>query len=358
MFRAYGDTSFLQRQYASMRAWVEYERAHADSSLLWTQGWQFGDWLAFQTIRADYPGATTDKDLVATAYFAHSTDLLARTAKVLGKTDEANTYRALFDRIRGAFQREYVTATGRLTSNTQTAYVLALDFGLLPDSLRADGARRLADDVRRMGHLTTGFLGTPALTRMLSDNGYEDVAYALLLRERYPSWLYEVKQGATTIWERWDGVRPDSTFQEASMNSLNHYAYGAVGDWMYRVVAGLNDDPAEPGYKHVIIRPRPGPGFTFAKATLVTPYGEAASGWRLDGDRLIVTARVPANSHATVILPSARLNAVREGALPLSSAPGVKRAEQSADDVLVEIGSGTYEFVYSAAAVATRIKRP
>jgi alpha-L-rhamnosidase len=358
MFRAYGDTSFLQRQYASMRAWVEYERAHADPGLLWTKGWQFGDWLAFQTIRADYPGATTDKDLVATAYFARSSDLLARSAQVLGKTDDAKAYRTLFERIRAAFQREYVTATGRLTSNTQTAYVLALDFGLLPDSLRGDAARRLADDVRRMGHLTTGFLGTPALTRMLSDNGYLDVAYALLLREEYPSWLYEVKQGATTIWERWDGQRPDSTFQEASMNSLNHYAYGAVGDWLYRVVAGLNDDESEPGYKHVVIRPRPGPGFTFAKATLMTPYGEAVSGWRLDGERLMVTARVPANSHATVILPSARLGAVREGTLPLSSAPGVKRAEQSGDDVSVEIGSGTYEFVYDVPALAARIRTP
>ena len=356
MFRAYGDTAFLQRQYASMRAWVEYERAHADTSLLWTKGWQFGDWLAFQTIRADYPGATTDKDLVATAYFAHSTDLLAHTAEVLGKTDEAKTYRALFDRIRGAFQREYVTATGRLTSNTQTAYVLALDFGLLPDSLRADGARRLADDVRRMGHLTTGFLGTPALTRMLSDNGYVDVAYALLLREKYPSWLYEVKQGATTIWERWDGQRPDSTFQEASMNSLNHYAYGAVGNWMYRVVAGLNDDPTEPGYKHIVVRPQPGGGFTYATAALVTPYGEAASGWKLDGDRLRVTVRVPANTRATVHLPGAQLEQVREGSSALSSTLGVTRAVQSGDTVVVELGSGIYEFVYDAPALAARVK--
>jgi alpha-L-rhamnosidase len=277
---------------------------------------------------------------------------------VLGKTDDARAYRALFNRIRAAFQREYVTPTGRLTSNTQTAYVLALDFGLLPDSLRAAAAGRLADDVRRMGHLTTGFLGTPALTRMLSDNGYLDVAYSLLLRERYPSWLYEVKQGATTIWERWDGQRPDSTFQDAGMNSLNHYAYGAVGDWLYRVVAGLNDDPSEPGYKHVVIRPRPGPGFTFAKATLMTPYGEAASGWRLDGDRITVMARVPANSRATVTLPSATLAAVREGTLPLSSARGVKGAAQSGEDVSFEIGSGTYEFVYDAPALAARIRRP
>jgi len=167
--------------------------ARAGDRLLWTNGQHFGDWLAYSSTDASYPGATTDKDLIATAYyFAHSTDLLARSAAVLGRGDDARGYRALFERIRAAFQREYVTETGRITSNTQTAYVLALDFDLLPDSLRAEGARRLDEDVRRMGHLTTGFLGTPALTRMLSEHGYLDDAYRLLLNEEYPSWLYEV----------------------------------------------------------------------------------------------------------------------------------------------------------------------
>jgi alpha-L-rhamnosidase len=354
MYQAYGDTGVLARQYASMRAWVEYMRAQAGDRLLWTSGFHFGDWLAFQTVRADYPGATTDKDLIATAYFAHSTDLLARSADVLGKTEDARSYRNLFDRIRSAFQREYLTATGRLTSNTQTAYVLALDFSLVPDSLRGVAARRLAEDVRRMGHLTTGFLGTPALTRTLSDNGYLDEAYRLLLNDRYPSWLYEVKQGATTVWERWDGQKPDSSFQEASMNSFNHYAYGAVGDWMYRVVAGLDGDPAEPGYRHIIVKPQPGGGLTYATASLVTPYGEAASGWKLDGDRLTVTARVPANTRATVYLPGAVLAQVREGATPLAATLGVSGARQSGDDVILEAGSGTYAFAYDAPAVARR----
>jgi alpha-L-rhamnosidase len=303
---------------------VEYVRGQAGDRYLWTNGDHFGDWLAFATTDADYPGATTDKDLIATAYFAHSTDLVARTAAVLGERDDAARYRALFEHIRQGFQHEYVTPAGRLTSNTQTAYVLALDFDLLPDSLRADAARRLADDVHRMGHLTTGFLGTPALTRVLSDNGYVGDAYTLLLNQEYPSWLYEVTHGATTVWERWDGQKPDSTFQETSMNSFNHYAYGAVGDWLYRVVAGLNDDPADPGYHHIIVRPRPGGGLTYAKATLVTPYGEAASGWSLDGDRVHVTVRVPPNARATVYLPGATVDAVRE------------------------IGSGDYDFSYAA----------
>lgn len=356
MYQAYGDTGVLVRQYPSMRAWVEYMRAQAGDSLLWKKGFHFGDWLAFQTTQADYPGATTDKDLIATAYFAHSTDLLARAAKVLGHVEDERNYRELFDRIRAAFQREYVTATGRVTSNTQTAYVLALDFDLLPDSLRASGARRLADDVRRMAHLTTGFLGTPALTRMLSENGYLSDAYTLLLNEEYPSWLYEVKKGATTVWERWDGEKPDSTFEDPSMNSFNHYAYGAVGNWMYRVVAGLNSDPAQPGYKHIVVRPQPGGGLTYATATLLTPYGEAASGWKIDGSLLRVSARVPANTRATVYLPGARLDHVREGSARLTSALGVMRSVQSGDAVVVEVGSGNYEFVYDAPALAAPVK--
>lgn len=354
MYRAYGDTGMLASQYASMRAWVEYVRGQAGDRYLWTTGSHFGDWLAFATTDADYPGATTDKDLIATAYFAHSTDLLARAAEVLGKGEDAARYRALFANVRGAFQHEYVTPAGRLTSNTQTAYVLALDFDLLPDSLRADGARRLADDVRQMGHLTTGFLGTPALTRVLTEHGYVDDAYSLLLNEGYPSWLYEVTHGATTVWERWDGQKPDSTFQEITMNSFNHYAYGAVGDWMYRVVAGLNDDPAEPGYKHVVVRPRPGGGLTYASAKLVTPYGEVASGWARTGERFRVTAVVPPNTHATVYLPGATLATVREGGggAALASALGVSGAVQAGDAVRVEVGSGDYEFTYDAPSLA------
>ena len=346
MFRAYGDTSFLVRQYPSMRAWVEYGRAQAGESYIWSKGFHFGDWLAFATTDPDYPGATTEKDLIATAYLAHSADIVSRAAAVLGKREDAAEYRALFDKVRAAFQREFLTQSGRITSSTQTAYVLALDFGLVPDSLRAKAAGHLADDVKRMGHLTTGFLGTPALTRMLSENGYLKEAYALLQREEYPSWLYEVKQGATTVWERWDGLRPDSSFQDAGMNSLNHYAYGAVGDWLYRTVAGLTDDPAEPGYRHVIVRPRPGPGFDFAKATLMTPYGVASSGWRLENGRMTVTVRVPPNAHGTVVLPGARLESVREGAIAVRGAAGVTGARQQGEDVTVEVGSGDYEFTY------------
>lgn len=346
MYQAYGDTALLARQYPSMRKWVEYERGQAGPTFIWSTGWHFGDWLAFQTTRPDYPGATTDKDLIATAYFAHSTDLLSRAAAVLGNANDAHEYQSLFERVRAAFQHEYLTSTGRLTSNTQTAYVLALDFNLVPDSLRTSAAARLAEDVEKMGHLTTGFLGTPALTRMLSENGHLDAAYKLLLNENYPSWLYEVKQGATTIWERWDGRKPDSTFEDPGMNSFNHYAYGAVGDWMYRVVAGLSDDSARPGYKHIIVQPRPGGSLTYAKASLVTMYGEAASSWRLDGTQFVVAVTVPPNTDATISLPDALAQEVKESGSPLRSGRGIRCVTQAGDAVVIEAGSGSYQFSY------------
>jgi alpha-L-rhamnosidase len=347
MYLAYGDTRLLERQYPSMRAYVEYQRKTAGDKLLWNSGWHYGDWLAFATTRADYPGATTDKDLIATAFFAHSTDLLARSAKVLGKTEDARVYHELFERIRAAWTKEFVTASGRLSSNTQTAYALALEFGLLPAERRADAGVRLAGDVRTIGHLTTGFLGTPYLTDALTETGHLAEAYRLLLNKRYPSWLYPITQGATTIWERWDGQKPDSSFQEVSMNSFNHYAYGAIGDWMVRTVAGLDLDQAEPGYRHMIVAPQPGGGLTSARAELRTPYGSAASGWTLTGGRMRVTVRVPPNARATVHLPGARVGAVTEGGRAVGAADGVTSATQSGATAVLAIGSGEYVFEYA-----------
>ena len=355
MYQAYGDTRLLERQYPSMRRWVEYERAAAGPDLVWDTGWHYGDWLAFATTRADYPGATTDKELIATAFFAHSADLLARAAAVLGKADDARAYRELFGRVRLAFQREFVTGAGRLSSNTQTAYALALEFDLLPEATRQAAGDRLAADVKRFGHLTTGFLGTPHLAYALAHTGHLDAAYALLLRREYPSWLYPITRGATTMWERWDGVKPDSTFEDVGMNSFNHYAYGAVGDWMYRVVAGLDGDPAAPGYKHQLIRPQPGGGFRSVAATLHTPYGPVGSAWRVDGDTFRLAVRVPANTRATVRLPEARLEQVVEGGRPVAAAGGVTRAAQDGDAVVVEVGSGAYAFAYPAARLAARL---
>src|SRR5260221_5197116 len=346
MYLAYGDARLLERQYPSMRRYVEYQRKVAGEKLLWNTGWHYGDWLAFSTVRADYPGATTDKDLIATAFYAHSADVLARSAQVLGKADDARQYRDLFQRIKAAWNTEYVAASGRISSNTQTAYALALEFHLLPDAQRAEAGRRLAANVNQFGHLTTGFLGTPYLTSALSETGHLAEAYKLLLNKRYPSWLYPITQGATTIWERWDGQKPDSSFQETSMNSFNHYAYGAIGDWMVRVVAGLDLDEGSPGYRHIVIQPQPGGTLTFARAELMTPYGSAQSAWKVDGGRLQLDVPVPANTHATVRLPCATLAGVLEGTTPVASAAGVPSAWQDGNTVLVDIGSGDYLFSY------------
>ena len=215
--------------------------------------------------------------------------------------------------------------------------------------MRAAAAARLAQEVRRRGHLTTGFVGTPYLCHVLSRYGYLDEAYLLLNREEYPSWLYPVKQGATTIWERWDGLKPDGTFQDKGMNSFNHYAYGAIGEWMYRVMAGIELDPAAPGYKRTFIQPRPGGGFTGVSASHVTPYGRVSSAWKVDGSAFELAVEIPSNTSATIRLPGARLADVKEGGLALSAAPGLASPRQDGPDVVVEAGSGLYRFAYTLA---------
>jgi alpha-L-rhamnosidase len=302
-YLAYGDKRILETQYASMQAWVSFMKVQAGEDHLWLGGRHYGDWLAFATTRSDYPGATTEKDLIATAYYAYSTGLLAKIADILGKTDDAKRYLQLSERIKAAFVHEFVTPSGRLVSNTQTAYSLALSFRLLPEDLVAKAATYLAEDVKKMGHLTTGFVGTPLLCAVLSANGYEDLAFMLLNRKEYPSWLYPVTQGATTIWERWDGQKPDGTFQNTGMNSFNHYAYGAIGQWLYTYVAGIKIDELRPGYKHFFLAPHPGGGLQHARATFDSMYGTIRSSWRLDGEKVTYEFEIPANTTATVILP-------------------------------------------------------
>ncbi|NJD10196.1 MAG: alpha-L-rhamnosidase [Gemmatimonadetes bacterium] len=350
MYLVYGDTRLLQQQYPSMKAWVEYMRREAGESFIWKTGSHYGDWLAYATTRSDYPGATTDKDLLATAHFAYSAELLGRMAGVLGNEADARTYAQLRNSVQAAFLKEFVTPGGRLASNTQTAYAIALAFGLVPEALRAQAAKRLADDVRNFdNHLTTGFQGTPYLTRTLGDYGYLDVAYALLNQQTYPSWLYPVTRGATTIWERWDGIRPDSTFQDPGMNSFNHYAYGAIGAWLYSVVAGIDIDPEQPGYQHSLLQPRPGGGLTSAAASIESMYGTVASAWRLDGTAFTYDVTVPANTRATVRLPGATLAAVLESGRPLAGARGVSAPRQDGGAVVLDVGSGTYRFTYQMA---------
>ncbi|MCK4880306.1 MAG: glycoside hydrolase family 78 protein [Bacteroidales bacterium] len=299
----YGDVSVLENQYESMKQWIAYMKQRAGEDLIWEGDPHFGDWLSFASTRSDYMGAYTHKDLIATAYYAYSSSIVAKVANILGHEQDEAYYTKLSENVRVAFNEEFVTPKGRLVANTQTAYTLALAFDLLEEETAEKSAGYLAGDVEQFEHITTGFLGTPLISLTLTDMGRNDLAYQLLNRKEYPSWLYPVTMGATTIWERWDGQKPDSTFQNPGMNSFNHYAYGAIGKWMYQVVAGIGIDENNPGYKHIIINPRPGGGLTSARATHQSMYGEIASGWELEGEKLTMTVDIPANTSASIHIP-------------------------------------------------------
>jgi alpha-L-rhamnosidase len=293
-----------------------------------------------------YAGAHTDKSLIATGYFFYSTTLLQKAAEITGRRKDAEELAKLAAYIKKAWNREFMTDSGRLVSSTQTAYAIALVFDLISDEKKAIVVKRLVDDVEHFGHLTTGFLGTPVLNHALSDFGYPELAYQLLLNKRYPSWLYPVTMGATTIWERWDGVRPDGTFQTVGMNSFNHYAYGAIGNWLYRYVAGIAIDENEPGYKHVHIQPHPGGGLTSASAYIHTMHGKVKCSWEMVNKQLIINIKLPSNTHATVTLPNTTLEQIKENGKYLQYSPGIHKSCQDDDTVILEMGSGVYHFVY------------
>jgi len=343
IYQAYGDTRILEKQYASMKSWVEYMHGRAAEKNLWTGDEHFGDWLAFASRSSSYPGATTDKDLIATAYYAFSTGRLAQIAGILGKTGDAVKYEKLAMDIKTAFIHEFVTPAGRLISNTQTAYSLALSFNLMPDSLVSKAAGYLAEDVRKMKHLTTGFVGTPLLCKALSDHGYADLAFMLLMHKEYPSWLYPVTQGATTIWERWDGQKTDGSFQDVSMNSFNHYAYGAIGDWLYNYIAGIVIDPEFPGYKHFFLQPHPGGGLTNAKASLNSMYGTILSEWKIEQGVMHYFCRIPPNSSATICFDKAEIKNVLLDQVPLENNELVRYTENN-KNLTIQVGSGSYFF--------------
>ncbi|MGA4544180.1 family 78 glycoside hydrolase catalytic domain [Uniformispora flossi] len=313
LYLRYGDAGVLHAQFASMRGWVDKVAELAGPDLLWNTGFQFGDWLDPSAPPEQPQAGKTPPDVVATAYFARSADIVAKAAQVLGRDEDAARYGELAARVRAAFQAEYTTANGRVIPDAQTAYALALQFDLLPHAgQRARAADRLAALLRENGHrIGTGFVGTPLMCDALADNGHLDAAYRLLLQQECPSWLYAVTQGATTIWERWDSLRPDGTLNPGGMTSFNHYAFGAVVDWLYRTVAGL--DAAEPGYRRLRIAPRPGGGLTHAHADLRTPYGKASVSWEQSDDVVAVTAVVPPNTSADVELPDGRRLVVGSG---------------------------------------------
>lgn len=305
LYERYGDVDVLRAQYRSMTRWVDWIIQQTDDERHWEGTFQFGDWLDPAAPPGDPSAGRTDPYLVGNAWFCRSLDLVARTADVLGATEDAARYRSIGRAARASFRRRYVGEGARMTSDSQTAYALAIRFGLLDPPDRADAGRRLADLVRDGGHrIGTGFVGTPILCDALCDVDEVDTAYELLLQTEPPSWLYPVLHGATTIWERWDGIRPGGSRNADEMNSFNHYALGAVADWLHRTVAGLA--PAAPGYRRIRVQPRPGRHLDHASATHDTPYGRAKVSWRRDGAGVTVGALVPTGVTAEVVLPDGR----------------------------------------------------
>jgi alpha-L-rhamnosidase len=313
LYQRFGDAEVLRRQLPSMRAWVDRMAALAGDDLLWAGGFQFGDWLDPAAPPDDPARAKANPDVIATAYLARSAEVVGRAAAAIGDDETARAYAGLAERVRDAFAGEYATPGGRLVDDAATSYALALQWALLPGAeQRTRAGKKLADLVRTAGYrISTGFVGTPLMTDALTDAGAAEVAYRLLLQTGCPSWLYPVTMGATTVWERWDSMLPDGSINPGEMTSFNHYALGAVADWMHRRVAGLAPDA--PGYRRISVRPVPTGGLTYAAARHRTPYGEAAVRWERAAGRLRLTVQVPVGVTATVQVPGGETAEVRHG---------------------------------------------
>jgi alpha-L-rhamnosidase len=380
IYLCYRDRRIIEEQYDTMTRFMRFVLETSPNYIRCApeyEGWRgFGDWLSIN--------AETPRDLIGTAFLAYDAKLMAQIAEVLGRSEDAERYRTLFSEVKDAFGRRFlkgsrpaviaepafradidhadavsrgnapVVDSGPVTSevfNTdlftpqQTAYVLALHFDLLPESLRPLAVAELGADIKRRDmHLSTGFVGAPYLPQVLSDNGELETAYALLHQTTWPSWLYSVTKGATTIWERWDGWTEERGFQDPGMNSFNHYAYGSIGAWLYQTVAGIEIDPANPGYKHTYIRPQPGGGLTSARASLQTVYGLLESNWRLEDNVLHLEVTVPVNTTATVTLPNAQVESITENGQMLEQSPGISHIKQKEDAVSFEVVAGRYAF--------------
>ena len=342
IYQMYGDIALVNKHWNAMTRWMDYITS-ANPDGLWQnrRANDFGDWLS---IRADTP-----KDVLATGYYAYDASLMAKMARATGRTADAAKYDALFQRIKDAFNRAYVTSDGHVKGDTQTAYLVALRFNLLPDTMRPMAAQHLVNDIAaKNGHLSTGFVGVGYLCPTLTDTNHNNTAYKLLLNDTFPSWGFSIRQGATTIWERWDGWTPDKGFQDVGMNSFNHYSLGSVGEWLYGRVAGIDTDPSRPGFEHIWLRPNPGPGLTYVNASYNSVRGRIQSNWKTQGGTLTCDISVPANTTATVWIPTQNAALVKESGKPASTVQGIKFLRQEADKALFAIGSGTYKFTTPA----------
>jgi alpha-L-rhamnosidase len=334
LYTAYGDKRLIAKHYDEMAKFVANRVERATNLRPPAKYHCYGDWLSMK--------ANTPKEVIFTAYFARSAWLMAQMATELGKTDDAAKYQDLFNRIKAAFNEDYVDGEGRVKGHTQTGYILALMFDLVEGERFQQAADHLVERIEsRKWHLSTGFVGTPSILPALSKIGRTDVAYRLFHTDTNPSWGFPIKNGATSMWERWDSWTPEKGFIKG-MNSFSHYSFGAVGRWMFSTIGGI--DAGSPGFGNIVIRPQPDDQLTYAKVSYDSIHGPIVSNWKRSGEQLTMEVTIPANTTATVHVPAADAGKVMEGGKPAARAPGVKSLTNQAGTAVFAVGSGTYRF--------------
>lgn len=341
MYTTYGDTSIIRQSYEGMKGWIRYyQNLETKDHLVEGCGNNYGDWLSV--------GANTPIELICTGYYAYSCDLMSKMAEAIGETEDAATYRKLFEDIKEGFNNAFVDEEGHVGNGTQTSYLMALKFNLLKnDEARKKAAAYLVEDIKNKNwHLSTGFMGVAYLCPMLTEMGYADVAYRLLLQDTYPSWLYSVRAGATTIWERWNSYDYETgQFGDVGMNSFNHYSLGSVGEWFYNYVAGISYDEKNPGYKHFNLKPYPGGGLSYMDSSFKSVYGNIESSWSYgDDDCFFMNVTIPANSTATIYVPAENKDQVLENGMPADQSEDLTFVKMEDGKAVFEAGSGQYQF--------------
>ncbi|MFV0468966.1 MAG: family 78 glycoside hydrolase catalytic domain [Dysgonomonas sp.] len=351
LYVVYGDKRVLEKQYISMKAYVESIRRVTNDDL-WDKASTFGDWLAYSPLDKKEKFPRTSKLIIAQSYYANSVNILAKTAHVLGFEDDAQEYNDLYKRVKEAFAKAYIDKNGDLTSQSQADYIISLDFDMIPVEFKQQIVEKFVEQLKYFGHFTTGFLATPPLCHVLTKYGYSDLAYELLEREEYPSWLYPITKGATTFWERWNGIMPDGSFQKdkPQSNSFNHYAHASIGDWMYRKMVGIDtyEDERSVGYKHIKIEPIPGGTIKQVEATLQTYYGVIGVAWKIENKKFALNVEIPVNTKATIFLPASKLEEITESGIPVNDLNYVRLDEKEKSitgRLAITIGSGKYKFV-------------
>jgi len=330
--QVYGDTRLLEKHYDAMARYME---ACGKDGLGGRKAQTWGDWLA--------PGDRPPTELISAAYFAYTSKLMADMARALGKTDDAAKYDKQFQDIRAHFQKSFVEPDGKIKSDLQTAYCMALYYDLLTPEQRKQAEPHLVERIKKDNyHLTSGFLGIPILLPTLTEMGRSDLAYRILQNTTYPSWGYSIDQGATTIWERWNSYSKDKGFGDVSMNSFNHYSLGAVGEWMFRSLLGIETDGA--GFKKILMKPELGEGITWAKGHYDSIRGRIGSDWKIEDSAFDWKITIPPNSTATVFVPAKDASSVTESGKPAGDAEGVKFLRMENNTAVYAVGSGTYQF--------------